>query len=119
MFGLPIATFFVALVRAQQQIIKISSLDPVIIEVLIGFLLLFVAFASKLLNDPKVLRKLFYFLTFGRYRIKFTQDKLMQQKLINPINHGQISQQNIDVKTQNTVPKRVIKSKIIGNKGAK
>lgn len=48
---LPVTSFFIALLRVQQEVIKISNIDPVIVEIMIGLIILAVVFFTKIFND--------------------------------------------------------------------
>lgn len=56
--ALPLTAFFIALLRVQQKVIKISAINPVIVEMMIGLIILSVAFFTKLFNDPTFSQRL-------------------------------------------------------------
>lgn len=55
LFALPFVSFFVALIRTQQKVIPLSSINPVIVEVIVGFMILSVAFFTNFDNYQKFL----------------------------------------------------------------
>lgn len=64
--ALPFVTFFVAMMRYQQNLIVTSDLQPQTVEVILGFVLMFVALVNRFLtmskHDKTILKtKLLYF----------------------------------------------------------
>ncbi len=56
--ALPFASFFLALLRVQQKVIKLSVVDPFVVDMIIGLIILFVAFLTKIFNDQSFLARI-------------------------------------------------------------
>ncbi len=107
--GIPFSAFFISLIRAQQKMIKISSVNPIIVEMIIGLILLLVAFFAKLSNDPKS-RMRFKKVLFLDY--VFTGPK--NKKTVNWYNYTNNSEQSFKQNiTNKTVIEKETKTKSI------
>ena len=106
LIALPITSFFVALLRVQEKVIKISSVNPMVVEMMIGLIILSVAFFAKLFNDPIFYKKIqgwVFKITNFAFKDKKTlfphQNKLTNQKTTT--NHSSLSPKTVVKKTIN------------------